>query len=104
MPMTAVAAWGVRFADRSFNTQRYTDWFSSEQIEQALQHLTLAAAPLNDNQSDPTRLCWVFEHARIFLALRPDNACLGIFAENRPDFSFDAIERVLDEFLALREE
>jgi hypothetical protein len=47
------------------------------------------------------RLCWVFEHARIHLALRRDGICLALFVENRPGVTNAKLEGVLGEFASL---
>ena len=62
----------------------YSDWFTPAQVEQALSRLALAADSLGYHGIQPIRLCWVFEHTRIHLALRRDGACLAFFVENRP--------------------
>jgi hypothetical protein len=45
-------------------------------------------------------LCWVFEHARIHVALRRDAGCLAFFVENRPGTN-PKLEGLLEEFAGL---
>jgi hypothetical protein len=63
--------------------------------------LALAADSLGYHGIQPTRLCWVFEHSRIHLALRRDGACLAFFVENRPGVANDKLDAVLAEFAGL---
>ena len=101
LPLPGLAAWCVRLADRSVTSHSYSDWFSQKQIEQVVARLALAADSLGYHQIQPMRLCWVFEHARVFLGLRSDGAYLACFAENRPDLPGAEFENVLDEFTRL---
>ena len=96
----SVVAWGVRFSSVKSFVQNQKDWFTSEQVEQMIHQLVLAANNLTFHRIDPVRLCWVYDRIRIFLAFRPDNACLGVVVENRPGVSFGEVEKVLDAFLA----
>ena len=81
----------ARLPDRAVVSHCYTDWFNPRQAEQTLTRLALAAESLGQHRIQPLRLCWVFEHARILLALRRDAACLGLFVENRPELSTAAL-------------
>ncbi len=101
LPIPGVAAWSVRLPDRSLIHQAYSDWFNEEQLEQILARLTLSADGLGYHGIQPVRLCWVFEHARIHLGIRPDGPCLAFYVENRPGFPTGKIDRVLEEFFSL---
>lgn len=98
LPFPGLAAWSARRADRTVASHCYTDWFGAKQAEQTLGRLALAADSLSNHHIQPIRLCWVFEHARVYLGLRPDGACLALFVENRADLPRAAAEGVLDEF------
>jgi len=101
LPLPGVGAWSVRLADRTVTSQCYGDWFSAQQLEQAVTRLALAADGLGYHGIQPVRLCWVFEHARIHLALRRDGICLALFVENRPGVTTPKLEAVLTEFAGL---
>jgi len=103
MPLPGVAAWAARLADRSLVHQAYVDWFTPAQLEKMIAHMALAAEHLARHQIQPRQVCWVFEHARIHLAVRPDGACLALFAENRAAVPTDMLTELLTEFLALPE-
>jgi hypothetical protein len=101
LPADGVAAWAIRRADGSVQSHCRTDWFSPQQIEQVLTRLTQAADGLGYHGIQPLRLCWVFDHARMHLALRRDGVSLALFVENRPGVSGGKLAAVLDEFSAL---
>ena len=101
LPLPGVAACSARLADRSFVSRCYSDWFTAAQVEQALSRLALAADSLGYHGIQPARLCWVFEHSRIHLALRRDGACLAFFVENRPGIASARLENLLEEFTGL---
>ena len=101
LPLPGVAACSARLADRTFISHCYSDWFTVAQVEQALSRLALAADSLGYHGIQPARLCWVFEHSRIHIALRRDGACLAFFVENRPGVATDKLDAVLEEFTGL---
>ena len=101
LPLPGVAACSTRLADRSFVSRCYSDWFTTAQVEQALSRLALAADSLGYHGIQPARLCWVFEHSRIYLALRRDGACLAFFVENRPGVDNDKLQAMQEEFTGL---
>jgi hypothetical protein len=103
LPRPAVSAWAVRLPDHTVLHHCYTDWFSHAQIEQTLTRLALAADGLGRHRIQPVQLCWTFEHARIFLALRSDGSCLALFVENRPGLATDPMNSLLEEFVKLPE-
>jgi hypothetical protein len=98
LPLPGVAACSVRLPDRTYVSRCFSDWFTSKQVEQALGRLALAAESLGYHAIQPTRLCWVFEHCRIYLAPRRDGAFLALFTENRPGIVTAKLEGVLEEF------
>ena len=101
LPLPGIAACSARLADHTFVSRCYSDWFSAAQVEQALSRLALAADSLGYHGIQPARLCWVFEHCRIHLAVRHDGACLALFAENRLGVTNARLEAVLAEFTGL---
>jgi hypothetical protein len=101
VPREGLAAWGAQRADRTFVSQCYKNWLTSAQVEQTVSRLAVAAQKLERQDIEPLRLCSTFEHARVHLALRTDGLCLALLVENRPGLAQDALERSLDEFLAL---
>jgi hypothetical protein len=101
LPVPGLAAWAVRHSDRSIKSHCLTNWLAPARVEQSLTRLVLAAESLQRQGIEPVRLSWVFEHARIHLALRPEGACLALFVENRPDLPTGMVEGVLEDFLRL---
>jgi hypothetical protein len=104
LPLPGVAACSARLADRSFVSRCYGDWFTTAQVEQALIRLALAADSLGYHGIQPTRLCWVFERTRIYLALHRDAVCLAFFVENRPGDPNPKLQALLEEFAAMSAE
>jgi hypothetical protein len=101
LPLPGVAAWVARLADHSLAQEIFADWFTPGQLEQMLTRLVLAGENLARHQIQPVQVCWVFEHARIHLAARPDGAYLALFVENHAGLPTDALTQVLADFLAL---
>jgi len=88
LPFPGLAAWGARLPDHS----------TPDQVQQALTRLTVAATSLRQHHLEPARLCWVFEHLRIYLASRADGAAVALFVENRPDVPAEVVEDVFKGF------
>ena len=103
LPQPGEAAWAVRMPDAAVGQETFGDWFSADQVAQVLARLTQAVENLNRHQFEPTRLSWVFEHARLHLAVRADGACLMLIVENRQDVPQTEIGQLLDSFLTLPE-
>ena len=102
LPLPGVAAWAARFPDRTMANLCYSDWFVPQQVEQILNRLALATDNLTQHGLQPVRLCWTFEHARIYLALRSDASSLALFVENRPGAPTDGVDALLEEFNAMQ--
>jgi hypothetical protein len=100
LPLPGVGACSARLTDRSYVTRCYGDGFSPAQAEQVLSRVALAADSLGYHGIQPARVCWVFEHGRIHLALHQDGACLALFVENRPGTN-TKLEALLEEFTSL---
>lgn len=101
LPLPGVGACSVRLADRTYVTRCDGNSFTTAQVEKALGRLALAADGLGYHGIQPARLCWVFEHNLVHLALRRDGACLALFVENRPGAGDGRLGSVLEEFRAL---
>ena len=101
-PPAGLAAWSARLTDRTLASRCYSDWFKPSQVEQALSRVAQAAENLSEHSIQPTRLCWVFDRARIFVVFRADAAALALFVENRPGLEPFAFERILRDFSVLK--
>jgi hypothetical protein len=101
LPLPGVGACSVRLVDRTYVTRCDGDSLTTAQVEKTLGRLALAADGLGYHGIQPERLCWVFEHSRIHLALRRDGACLALFVENRPGAGDGKVEDLLEEFRRL---
>jgi hypothetical protein len=102
LPLPGVAAWSARRTEQSLGSHCFYNWLQPAQVEQTLADVESAARSLGNHQIEPVRLCWVFEHVRIHLALRSDGACLAVFVENRPDLTSGGLENMLSGFDALQ--
>jgi len=101
LPLPGVVAWATRLPDMTLAHHAYNDWFNGQQLEQMVGRLALAAEGLSAHGIQPVRLAWIFEHARIHLALRRDGGCLALFLENRSGFPSAKIESLFEEFASL---
>jgi hypothetical protein len=96
LPFSGLAAWCARLPDRSLANLSYVNWLTKPQLEQALTRLAHSGERLQHLQ--PQRLCWSFEHLRVYFATRHDGACLALFVENRPESLHEAAEDFIQKF------
>jgi hypothetical protein len=101
LPITGLAACGVRLSDGMVIHQCFNRWLTPQQVRQALTHLAQGFELIQQDKVAATRMAWVFEHLRVDLSLRPDQACLALFLENRPELRATEIQDVLEEFAEL---
>lgn len=101
LALPGLAAWAARLPGPAVTSRCFGDWFTTVQLEQALPRLLLAMNTLGNEGVAAQRSCWVFERARIHLALRPDGTALALFLENRPGLATTAVDKLLDEFARL---
>ena len=98
-PIVGLAAWAARMDDRSVIHECLAPWIDSKQVEQAVTRIHVAAEAMSYHRIQPKRLCWAFEKLRLYVALRSDGFSLTFFVENRSGQTFEAAEKVLDEFV-----
>jgi hypothetical protein len=96
-----LAGWGARLPDNTLAGRSGAVWLPEAQLERALARLMLAAESLKHHQIRPQRICWVFDNARVLVAVRPDKACLALWVPNQPGWPAKEVNRLLDDFLRL---
>jgi hypothetical protein len=101
LPITGLAACASQLPDGMIMHHCFNKWLSPAQVRQALGQLLAGSELLRRHRLEPVRVTWRFEHLRVHLGVRPDNAILALFLENRPELLPADAERVLDEFDAL---
>jgi hypothetical protein len=101
LPLPGLAACAARLPDGMVIQQCFSRWLTADQVRQAVAQLALAAEALQQHQIAPIRMGWLFEHLRVVLRSRPDQACMVLFLENRPELPVTEAESVLEEFAAL---
>jgi hypothetical protein len=101
-PLSGLAASAVRLPDGKMMHQCFDRWLQPAQVRQAIAHLAQARDSFRQYQLHADRVVWVFEHLRVYLCVRPDEICLALFLQNRPDLPIGLVETVLREFAECR--
>jgi hypothetical protein len=101
LPVAGLAAWGLRLTDGSVLARSCNDNLSLSQVEQMVNASAMAGRNFEPHGLQPLRLCWVFEHARLHLALRPEGVCLVLLMEQRPDLQVGELDRVIEGFVRM---
>jgi len=102
LELPGAAAWCVCTPERTYEHHCYTDWFKPAQLEAVVAKLAGAFEGLRRRQVEPVQVCWVFEHAKLFLAQRPNGETLAFFVENRADLSTTSHQAAVAEFAAMK--
>jgi hypothetical protein len=97
-----LAAWGLRLPDCTGTEQSLAGWIKRDRVEQVLARVAVALEGLRQQRLEPARLCWKFEHLRLYAAQRGDGAWLALVVQNQALPAVANPEAVLDDFLALQ--
>jgi len=100
LKLPGAAAWCVGAAGRASEHHCYTDWFKPAQLEAIVTKLAGAMDGLRRQAIEPVQVCWVFEHARLFVAQRANGETLALFVENRPELAIAAHQAAVAQFAA----
>jgi len=98
LPFPGLAAFVARDTEGKLLQQAYGKGLAPAHLEQAFTRLLVAVDSLRHQQLEAVRLCWTFEHLRIYFARRTDGACLALLVENHPRIAMADLESVLAEF------
>jgi hypothetical protein len=85
LELPGAAAWCVCTPERAYAHHCFTDWFKPAQLEAVVAKLAGALEGLRQRRVGSVQACWVFEHARLFVAQRANGDTLALFVENRPE-------------------
>lgn len=99
--LPGLGAFCLRGPDLSFHHHLGADWFKPPQLQKMLSQLAAALDGLREREINAVHACWVFEHARIFVAQRDDGTVLALFAENRSSLPLADYQEALDDFIQL---
>jgi hypothetical protein len=100
LPLPGLVGWGAQKPEGTYAGQCLADWLWPEQLEQLTRKVAAACATLPPHRLPTANTCWVYERARLFASLRPDQACLVLLVENRPGLGLTKVHDLLKSFAA----
>ncbi len=100
-PIEGLAACALRSPDGNVTDWCFNRWLTPTQVRKAFAEFALNFEVLHKQEIPAVRMVWLFEHLRVVLCLRPDQACLAFFLENRADLPLTEVQALLDEFARL---
>lgn len=98
LPLPGLAAWGMLTADERFEGECLTDWLWPEQVEQLTRRLKAACAVLPAHRLEASSTCWVYERARLYASLLPNQECLVLVVEGRTASNASRFHELLQAF------
>lgn len=108
VPFEGIQACGIRHPDQSTTSKSWASWADGNEeaaLDTALRCVADVQHMLQVNKISSGRLRWVYEHALLHCERRTDGACLGVFTlRDEQSFDRDGLERMFQEFQALRAE
>jgi hypothetical protein len=100
-PIAGVIACAERQEGRTLWIELFDPVITASQFAQALPRLVTAAESFAQHGFTCQRLCWSFEHLKVFSAHRPDGAVLVMVAHQQPAKAWEEIDQWMDEYLSL---
>ncbi len=92
----------VRLPDRTVLSRQPSQQFSAPALEGSLRCVADTFQVLALHRSTAQSLCFVYEKTKVFGVVRPDGACLGVFASaDAANFDFAALSKLAVEFQSL---
>ena len=102
LPIIGLAAYSINSGDEVVEAQ----CLSKSLYPASAKHL-LKASVLNSRTLLPAgdlaaQYCWSFDCVRVYVALRPDGACLALLVENNPGVQMVRIQETLQAFVEVQ--
>jgi hypothetical protein len=103
LPISGLAAYSVHIANQQLETQCLSKSLYPSSTEEMLNRLVQGGQTLLPSGESAVQYCWTFESHRVYVAGRPDGACLALLVENNPTTQLVRIQETLQGFLELEE-
>ncbi len=101
LPITGLAAYSLQLPERILATQCFSQSLYPSATEELLSGVIQGGRALLPAGERPARYCWMFEYLRVYVAARPDGACLAFLVENVAGAQMSRIQETLQAFLDL---
>jgi hypothetical protein len=99
-PIAGVIACAERQEGRTLWSELFDTVITPAQLAQAMPRLVTAAESFAHHGLTVRRLCWSFEHLKVFSAHRADGGVLVLLAHQQPATAWEAIDQWLNEYLS----
>jgi hypothetical protein len=103
LPILGLVAFTIQSPDRVLATQCFSKSLYPTATGHLLTGVVHSARTLLPAGKATARYCWTFECLRVYVAARPDGACLALLVENNPGTQMVRIQETLQAFVELPE-
>jgi hypothetical protein len=103
LPIVGLVAYNIQFSDRVLTTQCLSKSLYLSTTEHMLTEVVNSGRTLLPPSQRAARYCWIFDCLRVYVAARPDGACLALLVENHSRTQMPRIQETLQAFAELPE-
>ena len=103
LPIGGLVAYSVHSPDEVLAVQCFSKSFYASAAEKLLSRVVHAGRTLLPGSQRAASYCWSFEALRVYVAARPDGACLALLVGNDPGAQLLQIQETLQAFVDLPE-
>jgi hypothetical protein len=98
LPIVGVVAYSIYSPHGDVESHCLSKSFYPTSTEHMLKAAVESSRTLLPADEVAAQYCWVFECLRVYIATRPDGACLALLVENNPGAQTERIQEALQSF------
>ena len=103
LPIGGLAAYSIHLAKAMLAMECFSKSLYPTSIEQMLCRIVQGGQALLPSGEHGAHYCWTFEGHQVYVAARPDGACLALLVENNGSAQLVRIKEALRDFLELKQ-
>jgi hypothetical protein len=103
LPIAGLVAYSLQMPQGVVTTECLSKSLYPSSAEQMLNTIVHSGRTFLPAEQRPAQYCWVFECLRVYVAARPDGACLALMVENNPSIQMSRIQETLQGFMDVSE-
>src|SRR5439155_8555416 len=103
LPIGGLAAYSIHLGKGMMAMECFSKSLYPTSIEEMLGRVVLGGRALLPCEGHGAHYCWTFEAHQVYVAARPDGACLALLVENNGSAQLVRIKEALRDFLELSE-
>ncbi len=101
LPIVGLVGYSIQTPDRVLARECLSKSVYPTTVDQLLNGVVNSGRAALPPGEQPAQYCWTFEYLRVYVAARPDGACLALLVENNPGVQMVRVQEALQAFLDL---